>query len=177
MRKPSWLMSPGRPRPPGTPPASTGRWKMADQAQPGGPSDLFASRRSPSRRTSADARRGIFESRTRSSLVNPTLALAVTCMPCADSSTISAHRQVITDPLPRRTTRTGRRPSSIIDLTHLRRSVTGPVSAITACRRKRGGRANVTCHGASLGYVDGVLAPPSTCRPPLWPPSLLPIAE
>jgi hypothetical protein len=51
-------------------------------------------------------------SRTRSSLVNATFAIAGTRMPCADSSTICARRQVTTDPLPRRTIRTSRRPSS-----------------------------------------------------------------
>ena len=39
-------------------------------------------------------------SRARSSLVNATFAIAGTSMPCADSSTISARRQVTTDPLP-----------------------------------------------------------------------------
>jgi hypothetical protein len=34
-------------------------------------------------------------------------------MCCADSSTICARRQVTTDPLPRRTIRTSRRPSSL----------------------------------------------------------------
>jgi hypothetical protein len=35
-----------------------------------------------------------------------------TALPCADSSTICARRQVTTDPLSRRTIRTSRRPSS-----------------------------------------------------------------
>ena len=39
-------------------------------------------------------------SRTRSSLVNATFAIAAACMPWADSSTICARRQVTTDPLP-----------------------------------------------------------------------------
>jgi hypothetical protein len=51
-------------------------------------------------------------SRTRSSLVKATLAIAAAFMPCADSSTICARRQVTTDPLPRRTIRTSRAPSS-----------------------------------------------------------------
>jgi hypothetical protein len=49
---------------------------------------------------------------TRSSLVNATFAIAATSMPCAEKSTICARRQVTTDPLPRRTIRTRRRPSS-----------------------------------------------------------------
>src|SRR5580700_10168130 len=47
-------------------------------------------------------------SRTRSSLVNATFAIAGTSMPWADSSTICARRQATTDPPPR----------VIIDLTH-----------------------------------------------------------
>ena len=65
-------------------------------------------------------------SRTRSSLVNATLAIAAASMPWAESSTICARRQVTTDPLPRRTIRTSRRPSSSISRTRSR-SVTGPV--------------------------------------------------
>ena len=66
-------------------------------------------------------------SRTRSSLVNATFAIAATSMPCADNSTICARRQVTTDPLPRRTIRTSRRPSpSSISRTRTR-SATGPV--------------------------------------------------
>src|SRR5688572_26957494 len=42
-------------------------------------------------------------SRTRSGLVNVTLAIIGTSMPCAESSTIYARRQVTTDPLDRRT--------------------------------------------------------------------------
>jgi hypothetical protein len=74
-------------------------------------------------------------SRTRSSLVNATFAIARTSMPCADSSTICARRQVTTDPLPRRTIRTSRRPSSSSISRTRRRSVTGPVSAIGIRRR------------------------------------------
>jgi hypothetical protein len=48
----------------------------------------------------------------RSSLVNATLAIAATSMPCADSSTICARRHVTTDPDPRRTIRRSRLPSS-----------------------------------------------------------------
>src|SRR5260221_6742082 len=51
-------------------------------------------------------------SRTRSSLVNATCAIAGTSIPWADSSTIGPRRQVTTDPLSRRTIRTSRRPSS-----------------------------------------------------------------
>ena len=51
-------------------------------------------------------------SRTRSSLVKATFAIAAASMPCADSSTICARRRVTSDPLPRRTIRTSRRPSS-----------------------------------------------------------------
>jgi hypothetical protein len=51
-------------------------------------------------------------SRTRSSLVKATFAIAATAMPGADSKTICARRQVTTDPLSRRTIRTRRRPSS-----------------------------------------------------------------
>ena len=69
-------------------------------------------------------------SRTRSSLVNATFAIAGTAIPCADSSTICARRQVTTDPLPRRTIRTSRRPSSSSISRTRKRSVTGPVSRI-----------------------------------------------
>ena len=55
-------------------------------------------------------------SRTRSSLVNATFAIAAASMPWADSSTICARRQVTTDPLPRRTIRT--QALVVIDLTH-----------------------------------------------------------
>jgi hypothetical protein len=41
-------------------------------------------------------------SRTRSSLVNATFAIPAVSMPCADSSTICARRQVTADPAPRR---------------------------------------------------------------------------
>ncbi len=51
-------------------------------------------------------------SRTRSALVNVTSATLATAMPWADNSTICARRQVTTDPVPRRTIRTSRRPSS-----------------------------------------------------------------
>ena len=70
-------------------------------------------------------------SRTRSSLVNAILAIAAASMPCADSSTICARRQVTTDPLPRRTIRTSRRPSSSSISRTRRRSATGPVSTIS----------------------------------------------
>jgi hypothetical protein len=56
-------------------------------------------------------------------------------VPCADSSTICARRQVTTDPLPRRTIRTSRRPSSSSISRTRRRSVTGPVSAISTRSR------------------------------------------
>jgi hypothetical protein len=51
-------------------------------------------------------------SRTRSSLVNATSAIRATGMPCADSNTICARRQVTTDPEPRRIIRNNRCPSS-----------------------------------------------------------------
>ncbi len=51
-------------------------------------------------------------SRTRSSLVNDTSAIFATGMPCAESSTIWARRQVTTDPVPLRIIRSSRRPSS-----------------------------------------------------------------
>ena len=51
-------------------------------------------------------------SRTRSWLVNATFAIAVTSMPCADSSTICTRRQVTTEAAVRRTIRTSRRPTS-----------------------------------------------------------------
>jgi hypothetical protein len=53
-------------------------------------------------------------SRTRSGLVKVTFAIAATSMPCADSSTICARRQVTTDPLERRTMRSSRLPSSLL---------------------------------------------------------------
>src|SRR5262249_6962790 len=67
-------------------------------------------------------------SRTRSSLVNATFAIAAASIPCADSSTICARRQVTTDPLPRRTIRTSRCPSSSSISRTRSRSVTGSVS-------------------------------------------------
>jgi hypothetical protein len=53
-------------------------------------------------------------SRTRSGLVKVTLARAGTSMPCADSSTICARRQVTTDPELRGTIRSSRLPSSLV---------------------------------------------------------------
>ena len=70
-------------------------------------------------------------SRTRSSLVNATFAIAEASRPCADSNTICARRQVSTDPLPRRTIRTSRRPSSSSISRTRRRSLTQPVSRIS----------------------------------------------
>lgn len=51
-------------------------------------------------------------SRTRSALVNDTSAIFATGMPCADSSTIWARRQVTTDPVPLRMIRGSRLPSA-----------------------------------------------------------------
>src|ERR1700722_20350218 len=51
-------------------------------------------------------------SRTRSELVNATLAIRATSIPCADSNTICARRHVTTDPELRRTIRNSRLPSS-----------------------------------------------------------------
>jgi hypothetical protein len=79
-------------------------------------------------------------SRTRSSLVKATFAIAGASMPCADSSTICARRQVTTDPEPRRTIRTSRCPSSSSISRTRSRSVTGPVSAISACKESPGGQ-------------------------------------
>ena len=73
-------------------------------------------------------------SRTRSSLVKATFAMAATSMPWADSGTICARRQVTTDPLPRRMIRTSRRPSSSSISRTRRRSVTEPVSRISVGR-------------------------------------------
>ena len=72
-------------------------------------------------------------SRTRSSLVNATFAIAATFMPCADSSTICARRQVTTDPLPRRTIRARRCPAP----------------ALKGAHPSKPARANVTCYGTS----------------------------
>ena len=66
-------------------------------------------------------------SRTRSSLVKATFAIAAPAMPWADSKTICARRQVTTDPLSRRTIRTRRRPSSLSISRTRTRSATGPV--------------------------------------------------
>src|SRR6266536_1368859 len=88
-------------------------------------------------------------SRTRSSLVNATLAIAATSMPWADSRTICARRQVTTEPVPRRTIRTSRRPSSSSISRTRSRSVTGPVSAINTHRESCPAGANVTCYGTS----------------------------
>jgi hypothetical protein len=73
----------------------------------------------------------LITSRTRSSLVKATFAIAGTAMPWAESSTIWARRQVTTDPLPRRMIRSSRWPSSSSIPRTRRRSVTGPVSAIS----------------------------------------------
>ena len=70
-------------------------------------------------------------SRTRSSLVKATFTIAAASMPWADSSTICARRQVTTDPMPRRTVRTSRRPSSSSISRTRSRSVTGPVCGIS----------------------------------------------
>jgi hypothetical protein len=75
------------------------------------------------------------ESRTRSSLVKATFAIAATSIPWADSNTICARRQVTTEPVPRRTIRTSRRPSSSSISRTRRRSVTGPVWAIGTARK------------------------------------------
>jgi hypothetical protein len=85
-------------------------------------------------------------SRTRSSLVNATFAIAATFMPCADSSTICARRQVTTDPEPRRMIRTSRCPSSSSISRTRSRSVTGPVWRISVCRESPAG-ANESCYG------------------------------
>jgi hypothetical protein len=73
-------------------------------------------------------------SRTRSSLVKATLAIAAASMPWADSSTICAGRQVTTDPLPRRTIR--RPSSSSISRTRIR-SAAGPVSRTSRPGRRK----------------------------------------
>jgi hypothetical protein len=73
-------------------------------------------------------------SQTRSSLVKATLAIAGTSIPCADSSTICARRQVTTDPLPRRTIRISCCPSSSSISRTRSRPLTGPVSRISVYR-------------------------------------------
>ena len=91
-------------------------------------------------------------SRTRSSLVKATLAIAATSMPCADSSTICARRQVTTDQLPRRMIRTSRCPSSSSISRTRSRSVTGPVSGIWIAYGESPGRGNTAqafAHGSS----------------------------
>ena len=108
-------------------------------------------------------------SRTRSSLVNATLAIAGTSMPWADSSTIWARRQVTTDPLPRRMIRTSRRPASSSISRTRSRSVTEPVSEITACGESPS-RANVACYGTRSLFRRQVKRPSTemlagTCRP------------
>ncbi len=52
----------------------------------------------------------IVTSRTRSSLVQATFAIAATSMPCADGSTLWARRQVTTEPVPRRGSAAGAGP-------------------------------------------------------------------
>ena len=74
-------------------------------------------------------------SRTRSSLVNATFAIAATFMPWAGSSTICALRQVTIDPLPRRMIRTRRRPSSSSISRTRRCSVTAGDFGTSARRR------------------------------------------
>jgi hypothetical protein len=90
-------------------------------------------------------------SRTRSSLVSATFAIAATPMPWADSSSICARRQVTTDPPSRRTIRTSRPPSSSSISRTRRRSVTGPVSTIStrskSARPSQPCGANETCYG------------------------------
>ncbi|KUL44567.1 hypothetical protein ADL12_05155 [Streptomyces regalis] len=49
-------------------------------------------------------------SRTRSELVHVTVAVLSTGMPCAESSTVWARRQVTTEPVPRRMIRKLPRP-------------------------------------------------------------------
>ena len=97
-------------------------------------------------------------SRTRSSLVKAIFAIAATLMLCADSRTICARRQVTTDPLPRRTIRTSRRPSSSSISRTRRRSLTRPVSRISngpdsyPAKTARG--ANVICYGTRTHNLD-----------------------
>jgi hypothetical protein len=76
----------------------------------------------------------------RSSLVNATFAIKVASMPWAGSKTICARRQFTTDPLPRRTIRTSRWPSSSSISRTRSRSLTGPVSAISARGGSTGGQ-------------------------------------
>ena len=96
-------------------------------------------------------------SRTRSALVNVTSAIFATSMPCADSSTICARRQVTTDPVPRRTIRSSRCPSSSSISRTRMPSVTGPVSAIST-----GGESAQTSPPA--GSIPG--GPPQASRQP-----------
>ncbi|WP_308296120.1 hypothetical protein [Streptomyces sp. ISL-96] len=66
--------------------------------------------------------------------MNVTSAIFATGMPCADSSTIWARRQVTTDPVPLRMIRSSRRPSSS-SISRIRtRSATS-----TACRTRAAG--------------------------------------
>ena len=93
-------------------------------------------------------------SRTRSSLVNATFAIAGTSMPCADSSTICARRQVTTDPLPWRTIRTSRWPSSSSISMHPKPLGHRPSLDRTSSQRKPvTQQANVTCYGIRNKYI------------------------
>jgi hypothetical protein len=64
-------------------------------------------------------------------LVNATFAIPAVTMPCADSSTICARRQVSADPVPRRVIRSSCWPLPSPILRTRSRSVTGPVSMIS----------------------------------------------
>jgi len=87
-------------------------------------------------------------SRTRSPLVKATLAIAGASMPCADSSTICARRQVTTDSLPRRMIRTRRLPSSSSISRTRSRSLTKPFWRIKRLEGKPG-RGGPACYGTS----------------------------
>ena len=83
----------------------------------------LASLRDPQWRAKAASRvrklrRKLITSRTRSSLVNATSAIAATSIPWAGSSAVCARRQVTTGPLPRAHDPHQPPPLVIIDLTH-----------------------------------------------------------
>ena len=141
-RRPSWLMSSTTPSATKNSaslvrlhvekgrPWSTGRdraiflmrWRWGRVNVGGRPPEYFGYRDSKS-----SSLKLLITSRTRSGLVNATLAICSTSMPWADSSTICARRQVTTDPEPRRMIRTSRPPSSSSISRTRSRSVTGPV--------------------------------------------------
>jgi hypothetical protein len=91
-------------------------------------------------------------SRTRSGLVKVTSAILATGMPCADRSTICARRQVTTEPVPRRTIRSSRLPSSsLIGRTCTRCTISHLLRGVRI-RRDDGSNLKIDRHPYVRGY-------------------------